>query len=208
MPASVAYNPAHAWLRASAYFAACFAIAWFLGVPQSLLTEPLVSEIQLGDGRWWFATGFVTCYVLFAYAWFWPRGTVTLGRTGNPVVTRLFGVLWGAAQGQLIVALYFAAERLGFADIVTSIITIAVYSTWAGLWQSRYWDIYVAPEHNIPAWNTRKVLVAHVPYLVMSVLHLMTFRNVGLFVIWQIMALTASSWAMRFPAPWQKEVTQ
>ena len=202
------YSPRRAWLRACVYFAACFVIAWLAGVPQTILAQPLVEEIQLGDGRWWLATGFVTCYVLFAYAWFWPRGTVTHGRTGNPVVSRLFGMLWGAAQGQLIVALYFAIERLDLGDIVTSLATIAIYSTWAGLWQSRYWDVYVAPPHNIPEWNARKVLVAHVPYLVMSVLHLMTFRNVGLFVIWQIMALTASSWAMRFPAPWQKEATQ
>ena len=202
MSADVPYNSAHAWLRACAYFVGCFVIAWFFRVPQTILNEPLVTEVQLGDGRWWTATGFVTCYVLFAYAWFWPRGTEAHGRSGHAIVTRVFGVLWGAAQGQLLVAIYFAVEGLKLGDIWTAAAVISIYSIWASLWHSRYWDIYVAPPHNKPEWNTRKVLVAHVPFLIMSVLHFMTFRNAGLLVIWQIIALTSSAWAMRFPAPW------
>jgi len=202
------YSPRLAWFRAGIYFIACFAIAWWMGVPQTVFEQPLVSEIQLGDSTWWIATSVVTAHVLFAYLYFWPRGTVTHNRTGHPVATPLFGLLWGAAQGQLAVSLYFAVEMFGVGDAVTAGLVIVIYSTWSGLWQSRFWDVYVTPEHNIPEWNTRKVLVAHVPYLILSVMHLMTFRNVGLFIIWQIVALTSSAWAMRFPTPWDKRAEE
>ena len=202
------YNSQSAWRRGLIYFAACFAIAWFIGVTQLIIAEPLLQEIQLGDTRWWLFTGLVTAHVLFAYLWFWPRGTFTAGREGHWLMTPLFGLLWGAAQGQLLIAIYLATEYLALNQILTAIIVITVYSGWAGFWQSQYWDIYVAPEHNIPEWNTRKVLVCHVPFLILSVLHYMTFRNAGLVVIWQIIALMASSWTMRFPAPWQRGAAQ
>ena len=202
------YDSLSAWRRAAGYFIVCFVVAGIMGVPQTLVHQPLATDVQLGDVRWRIATAGVTAYVLFAYAWYWPRGTTHCGRRGHPVATPLFGLLWGAAQGQLIVALFFAIEQLGFSGIITTVIVFTLYSAWAGLWQSQYWDIYIAPEHNLRGWNLRKVLVAHVPYLALSLLHLMTFRNVALFVIWQIVALTASAWAMRFPAPWQREAKQ
>ena len=31
--------------------------------------------------------------------------------------------------------------------------------TFLGLWHALYWDRKVAPEHNIEAWNLRKVLL-------------------------------------------------
>ena len=180
-------------MLAAIYFLICFALAWISGVTRQILDEPLVHETQLGSGMWWLATAIVTAHVLFAYAWFWPRGTVTFDRPSHPVVSRLFGLLWGAAQGQLILALIFAVENFELADLWTYLIVVAIWSNFAGLWQSQFWDVYVSPEHNIPEWNVRKVLVAHVPYLLLSVAHYMTFRNAGLFVIWQIIALTASA---------------
>jgi len=206
MSSKTPYSPRLAWLRAFAYFTACIAIAVAMGVPQGILKQPLVTEIQLGDTRWRIATTIVTAHLLFAYLYFWPRGTLAHGRSGHWLMTPLFGLLWGAAQGMLIIALYLLCQRLGLGDLIAALLTIGIYSGWAGFWQSQYWDIKVAPEHNIEEWNTRKVLVAHVPYLILSVLHLMTFRNDGLFVIWQIVALTASAWVMRFPPPWDKGV--
>lgn len=57
----------------------------------------------------------------------------------------------------------------GFGPAANIGIMFLAWSVWAALWQSRYWDIKVAPEHNIEAW--------------------------------QVIALTASTLVMHFPAP-------
>ena len=77
----------------------------------------------------------------------------------------------------------------------------AIYSVFAGLWQSRFWDVYVSPVHNIESWNMRKVFVCHTPFLVLALTHLGVYGNGAIFVAWQILALMASAWAMHFPAP-------
>ena len=41
-------------------------------------------------------------------------------------------------------------------------------SAFTGIWQDQYWDRLVSPEHNIAAWNARKVVLCHVPNLVVT----------------------------------------
>lgn len=195
------YSPRLAWMRAGIFFSACFLISRMSGVLWSLLHEPWFQVQQLSDATWWLATLLVSGYVAFAYLYFWPRGTTDHGRPLHPFHVVVFGVLWGLAQSQLVLSVYvLLQEWLGYRLLLVLVIVL-IYSVFAATWQSRYWDVYVSPAHNIREWNARKVLVAHLPFLVLSLLHLVIFQNAALFVVWQIVALTASTWVMRFPAP-------
>jgi hypothetical protein len=199
------YSPKKAWIRAGIYFAFSLLVGWASGVLQALLQSPVVSEAQLSDLVWWASTALVTAYVLFAYCYFWPKGTVDHGRSLHLGPVLLFGFLWGACQGQLVLAMFRLVESAGLAAGWNVLIMFIVYSVLTAAWHSRFWDVYVAPDHNIFEWNARKVLVAHVPFLLLALTHLAIFNNALVFVAWQIMALTASTYVMRFPAPGDPE---
>ncbi len=167
----------------------------------SLIESPFVAPGQLDDPLWLLATALVSVYVVFAYAFYWPKGTLSHGRPLHPGFVLLFGILWGGCQGQLVLAIFRLIQSAELATIWTVLIMLLVYSTLTALWHSRFWDIHVSPDHNIYEWNARKVLVAHTPFLILAVTHLALFDNAALFVVWQIMALVTSSYVMRFPAP-------
>ena len=65
----------------------------------------------------------------------------------------------------------------GFPDILfnsrwlTAVAAFAFIASYQGLWHRFYWDIKVAPPHNIPEWNVRKILFAHGPNLVVTLAH-------------------------------------
>ena len=200
------YSPKRAWLFASAYFAFCLLVSWQSGVMQSLLDAEIATTPQMRDTLWWSATGFITAYAVFAYCYIWPKGTLSHGRPLHLSYVILFGVLWGGCQGQLVVAIYRLIDSFGLNLFSDVLIMLLAYSTLTAAWHSRFWDIYVSPDHNIYEWNTRKVLIAHIPFLVLSVFHLAVFDNAAIFVMWQIIALLASSFVMRFPAPGDPEM--
>ena len=199
------YSPKKSWIRASVYFAVCLMVSWASGVMQSLLNSPVLTDQQTGDPVWWSATLLVTAYVVFAYLYFWPKGTLKHGRPLHLGLVLIFGFLWGACQGQLVLAMFRLIESAGLADGWNVLILFIVYSALTAVWHSRFWDVYVSPDHNIFEWNVRKVLVAHVPFLLLSVTHLAVFDNAAIFVTWQVIALTASTYVMRFPAPGDPE---
>jgi hypothetical protein len=199
------YSPKKAWIRASIYFAICLMISWASGVMQSLISSPVIDESQSGHVVWWLATAGVTAYVVFAYFYFWPKGTVSHGRPLHLGLVLLFGFFWGACQGQLVLAIFRSIESIELAAYWNILIMFIVYSVLTAAWHSRFWDVYVSPDHNIFEWNARKVLVAHVPFLLLSLTHLAIFNNALIFVAWQIIALTASTFVMRFPAPGDPE---
>lgn len=147
------------------------------------------------------ATAFVTAYVAFAYFYFWPLGTQSFGRSRQPLWAMLFGVMWGVAQSLFLLSLYALALRNLVSAWHAALAVFVAYSAFAGPWQSRFWDVYVSPEHNMPEWNLRKIAVAHVPFLALSLAHLAAFHNPVLIVAWQTIALVASSLAMHFPSP-------
>ena len=197
-------RPSAAWLRAGAYFAICLALSFYTGVLASVLSWPPVSDSDLADPRWWGMTAVVTAYTLFAYAFFWPRGTVTHGRPRRVAAGLVFGSLWGFCQGQLMLVVVWLAEQLALPTVFTIAMAFAVWSVFAALWQSLYWDVRVAPPHNIEAWNLRKVLISHMPFLLLCLVHYAMYGNAALFVAWQVIALVASSLAMRFPSPFDR----
>lgn len=196
------YQPRLAWLRALAFFAICLVAAWFAGVTPFLLREPLADTKQTGDALWWLATLSVTAYVLFAYLYFWPKGTTHQGRALHVPVVLVFGLLWGLAQGQLALVVFGWIEQLGLGRAWDVVIMFGIYANLTAVWHSRYWDVHVAPDHNIYEWNLKKVLVVHTPFLLLAVTHLAIYGNATIFVAWHVIALTAAAWVMRFPAPW------
>jgi hypothetical protein len=199
------YSPKKAWIRAGIYFVICLTVSWGSGVMQSLLTSPVVSEQQPSNLTWWGATMLVTAYVLFAYLYVWPKGTINHGRPLHLGSVLIFGFLWGACEGQLVLAMFRLIESIGMAAGWNVLIMFVVYSALTAIWHSRYWDVYVSPDHNIFEWNVRKVLIAHVPFFLLSVTHLAIFNNAAIFVAWQVIALMASTFVMRFPLPGDPE---
>ncbi len=195
------YDSKKAWTIAAGWFVVCIATAVVSGALGVVLASPPATPGQRGDPTWLAATLTVTAYVLFAYGYYWPKGTESRGRPLRPAWTLLFGLLWGISQGLLMLSIFLWLGRAGLTGAVLGIVMFIVYSAFAGLWQSRFWDIHVSPPHNIEAWNLRKVLVCHVPFLVLALIHLTVWGNAAIFVGWQVVALLLSSWVMHFPAP-------
>lgn len=202
------YSPYVAWLRGGIFFCACFLISRASGVMTTLLYEPWFGVSQLGNSAWWLATLLVSGHVAFAYLYFWPRGTTDHGRPLHRSLVLIFGILWGLAQSQLVLSVYAQLSTFIGNPVLLVVAMVILYSAFAATWQSRYWDVHVSPGHNIREWNVRKVLVAHVPFLVLSLIHLTVFGNAALFVMWQVVALAASTWVMHFPAPGDPETPQ
>lgn len=195
------YSAKKAWMRASVYFAACVGIAWWSGTLVELLASPIATEAQFNDLHWWLSVIVVSAYVKFAYFYYWPKGTVTHSRELRPGYALLFGFFWGSCQGLLFLTVYRYVQSFDLGTLANVVIMFVAYSVFSGLWQSRYWDIYVSPEHNIEEWNLRKVLVCHTPFLLLALSHLAIYDNGAIFVLWQAIAMMASAWNMHFPAP-------
>ena len=65
-----------------------------------------------------------------------------------------------------------------------------------------YWDLYVSPDHNIYEWNMKKVMFAHNPTLILSLIFLVIWGDIWVYMLWPAFALFACAVAQRFPAPW------
>lgn len=165
--------------RAALYFAGCLVVSAFVR-PSLSFDAPLLAVL-----------GLVALEVV-AYGVIWPRGTYTLDRPRD-WASPVFGLVWGAAEGLLLLSL---------ATVVGSPwVAFVVLSAFQGAWHAAYWDRFVAPEHNDPRWNLPKVLLCHVPNLGVSLLFLHATGAGGWFVVFQTVALTLSAAAMRFPRP-------
>lgn len=178
------------WRRAGVYFACCLVVSALTGV-----------LADLGDlDAAVLPTAACLLVVLVAYGLVWPRGTFVLDRPRDPV-SALFGLVWGFCQGQLLLSGYVLVERLDLSRGATVALAFALLAAFQGVWHAAYWDVRVAPPHNIPEWNLRKVLLCHVPNLVVSLTHYAVYGSAFWFVLFQTVALTLSSVAMRFPRP-------
>ena len=193
------YDAVRAWRIAACYFAACFALSLATGVLPRLLTAP-ATQAQLADGRWWLGLVVVLAIVAIAYGVVWPAGTHTHGRKRDLPAELSFGLLWGLSEGQLFLCIWLSFETLLPAGWLIPVASFFAIATFSGLWHSQFWDLYVAPEHNDPAWNLRKVLFAHMPSLAATLTFLALTGNAALFVVFQTLALVLSTLAMRMPA--------
>jgi hypothetical protein len=193
------YSVELAWLRAGIYFASCWLVSWSVGALQHITSQPLATATQLQDGGWWALAALCLLIELVGYYFIWPRGTLTHGRALHWPTVIIFGLLWGLSEGQLFVSVWALAQSFTSNTLIVAIITFVVLSAFIGMWHALYWDIYVAPEHNIAEWNGRKVLFAHIPNLVVTLTFLALHGNWALMVLFQTVALFGSTYFMRFP---------
>ncbi|NKB45466.1 MAG: hypothetical protein GKS03_14435 [Alphaproteobacteria bacterium] len=200
-PADI-YDPQRAWLRAGLYFTSCFLISWAAGILPTLRSSPIASAGQLSDPVWWLATVALTAVIVFGYGVVWRKGTVPHGRPLFILPVLVFGILWGLATGELLLSVWSLIEKTGFGPVAAAVGTFLVGGSLNGLWHSKYWDSRVSPEHNILETNKKKILLAHFPNLIFSLVHLAVFSNPYVFVFGQVLALTISTWVMHFPPFW------
>lgn len=188
------YDSVLAWHRAALYFCACIAVSGM-----TLTSIGVVTTGGRGGAGIVAFTSLAFAVIIAGYAGVWRRGTLTHGREQHLPSTIGFGLAWGISEGVLFASLWRVAIGITGHRVTGTVLAYALIATWSGLWHARYWDIHVAPEHNIAAWNLRKVLFAHTPNLVVTLTHLALYRNVSLFVMFQTLALTISAVSMRFP---------
>ncbi len=198
---SQVYHPRLSWLRAGIYFSAGLILSWSLGVTQSLLSLPLVTEQQLTSWPW---LAYTLCYAVvlwIGYMVIWPKGTFQDGRAAHPVTTTLFGLAWGLCHAQVFLCLWAIAELSGLNSYWVAAITYLLLSGYNFAFHQFFWDVQVSPPHNIEAWNMKKVQYCHSPNLLLGFVWLAIWGNFGLWVLFQTFALTVSAHNMRFPAP-------
>lgn len=195
------YNPRSAWVRAFIYFAVCWVIAWLSGAFEVIFNQPFLTPSADITIFWLVWTAVCTVVILVGYGIIWPMGTLTHGRPLVWPAVLVFGLAWGISEGLLFVSVWLMVGRFSANGWLICIITFLILSTFKGVWHSQYWDIYVSPEHNIEAWNLRKVLLAHTPNLIVTLIHLTLFNSMGLFILWQTAALMLSTYFMHFPSP-------
>ncbi|MCC5794840.1 MAG: hypothetical protein JJT85_08910 [Chromatiales bacterium] len=196
------YSPRLAWMRAGMYFCCVLIVSLLTGVLPAVILEPFPGLVFFGDPLWLVLTLLVLVSVIWGYMIWWPRGTLTHGRPSVPVPALLFGLAWGACSGLLLLSAWAIIGTLGLPPWLTALLVLFVFSAWSQLYQAGWWDIHVSPPHNIRAWNARKVLFGHMPFLVLALTHYALFGQAGLYVGFNMLAMASASVAMCFPPFW------
>ena len=199
------HSPRMAWLRAGIYFCAVLAFAWLAGVLPALAAQRLVTARQLADPAWLGLTALCLGLLIWGYVIWWPRGTLTHARRSYPLASGLFGLVWGACGALFLLSIYAIVGGFGLPAWAAALATLVVVAVYNMNYQSGWWDIHVSPPHNIRAWNARKVIGAHNPFLLATLLYLVLYGNLAIFVTLYALALAASAVAMRFPPFWEAD---
>jgi hypothetical protein len=199
------HSPPLAWMRAILYFIVVLAVSWLAGVLSVVLHAPLFTPAQAGDPLWLGLTGLCVALVVWGYVIWWPRGTLVYDRKSYPVVQFLYGFAWGACTAQVPLLLWAGLERFGFDRWINAVLVLFLLSGYSQLYQSGWWDIHVSPPHNLRAWNAKKVLFGHMPFLIATLSFLALYGNVAIFVLLHATAMACSAVAMRFPPFWEKD---
>lgn len=196
------YAARRAWQIAFVYFAACLLIALATGTVRRVIAN-LPDSSDLRNAQWWLLTLLCLAIVIIGYCVIWPRGTLTHGR---PLVWRAvlgFGLAWGVSEGLLFASVWTVTGWFSAGAWLRVVLAFFVLAAFIGIWHAAFWDKQVAPEHNIAAWNGRKVLFAHVPNLCATLAHLALYDQPIVMVACQTLALMASTYFMRFPPFWE-----
>lgn len=199
------HSPRMAWLRAGIYFCCIGLLAWFSGVWGAMANEPLFTPGQLADPVWIGLTALCAALVVWGYVIWWPRGTLTHGRRLYLLPTLLYGLAWGACSGWLLLSVYAVFETFALPGAVTGLATLVVIAVYNMNYQLGWWDIHVSPPHNVRAWNSKKVLGAHNPFLLATLCYFVLYGNAGLLTLFYAAAMAASAIAMHFPPFWEPD---
>ncbi len=196
------YRPKAAWLRAGIYFCCCYLLSYLSGGMQLILDSPVFTTAQLNNPGWVRFTLGLYGFILIAYAGVWSYFTPVFERPKNPLISALFGFLWGSSSGQLFLAVWLIVGKAGLPDWGTWLATFAVLAAWQPNWHNIYWDHYIAPEHDTPMTQKIKALGCHIPNMAIALTWLTFYENYLLFVSLQVIACVSASLGMRYPAPW------
>jgi hypothetical protein len=200
------YDSGLAWLRALMYFCVCLLLSWATGVFTALVNSPIVTNpAQLENPVWRGALIIILAFQLYAYFRIWPAGTFHLNRPKYVVPAFIFALLWGFCEAQLFLVFWSLIEMTGLDRIWVGILTYFAVGLFYAPWHPKYWDIYVAPEHNIKIWDMKKVIRCHTPNMVLGLVFLGFFESVPIYVAMNTLCLIGSTYYMRFPAPWDKQ---
>ena len=60
-------------------------------------------------------------------------------------------------------------------------------------WHPKYWDVYVAPEHNIKVWDVKKVIRCHTPNMILGLLFLGVYDSVPIYIAMNTLCLVGST---------------
>jgi len=200
-PEEYRYNAYIAWLEGCAFISICFVISWATGVLDAAFFHP--TWPPKADLAFYIFTGASFAIVVIGYWIIWPIGTVSYGRKWGWHCV-LFGVLDGFAESQLFLCIWALVELLSLPRYATGIITFFLQGGFKANWDQRYWNIRVAPAHNIEEWNKWKVLFVHVPNVLVTFSYFITYGSATLYCLTQTLALIGSTSAMRFPHPFSK----
>jgi len=196
------HSPPLAWMRAGLYFSVVLIVSWATGVLKVLAHAPLIAPGNLQRTGWLVLTGIWVMLTVWGYAYWWPRGTLTHGRRLYLLPQSLFGLVWGLCAGQVALIMWAIVEEFGFARWLTALLVFVLLSGYGQVYQSGWWDIHVSPPHNRRATNARKVLFAHMPFIITALVHFTLFGEARVFVLFHGVALGCSAVAMRFPPFW------
>lgn len=199
------HSPRLAWLRGGIYLCCALLFGAATGVVENVLTSPIATREQLADPAWVALTGLCLVITYWAYVVWWPRGTVTHGRKAHPFASAFFGALWGLGAAQLQLGLFDTFAGLGLSRAAAAIAVFFSFAIFTSWFQLSWWDVRVSPPHNVRAWNAKKVLFAHNPFLIATLVHLTLYGNAALFSGFQALALGCAAVAMRFPPFWSED---
>lgn len=193
------YRASTAWLKGFAFFGVCFMISWSTGVLSATFFTPLTTSGM----DWRFNSFTAACFVvvLVGYWGVWPRGTVTYGRTCTIPWCVLFGVVDGLAEAQLFLSFWAVVELGGLPRWATASIVFLVQGGFKANWDQMVWNVQVAPKHNIQEYNKWKILLVHIPNVLVTFSYFVTYSCAPLYVATQTVALVGSTCAMAFPKP-------
>jgi hypothetical protein len=196
------YSPKLAWVRAWLYYCFVIVFSWVTGILGIVVEQPLIAEGRLQDTTWLIVVSVSWLVAIWAYGYWWPRGTLTHNRKLYLLPATLHGLFWGICAGLLYVSIYAMLEQFGFPGIVNALILVAILSVYNVNYQVGWWDIFVSPRHNRKSTNNGKVALSHQPFLIATLTLLVMYGDAGMFVLLSTFAMTCSAIAMKFPAPW------
>lgn len=191
-----------AWIRAGIYFSVCWLLSYASGGMELILNSPIATSEQLSNPRWIAYTAAAYGFIFIAYSVVWVRYTVLFNRPKKPLMSTVFGVLWGTSSGQLFLAVWLTANKFDVPEWTAWLITFGVLGAWQPNFHNIYWDHYIAPEHDTPLTQRIKALGCHIPNLAITLTYLAIWDNYLIFVSFQVVACVSASVGMRYPAPW------
>ncbi len=197
----MSFAAGRAWLRALVYFVVC----WLLAAATDA-TSLVGNRVRAVDGLWWWATGVVLVVAFVGYWVIWPMGTITRGRVLHTGWASLFGVAWGVSEGALLIAVWTVIDDLVSTAWLAVTICFLLFGGLTAVWHALYWDVRVAPEHNIAEWDRVKVAFVHAPFLVVVIVHLARYGQGRVVIAAYAVALVGASIAMRFPPPFDRRI--